>query len=129
MDKEIGKTLVKWKADMDAEKNQQKQAVLLVMAINDIQTVFQKQTQKNCTSQQHGWSEVVIHSFILMGFEFNDLLKSPSLFSHENEHGILTTVDEWDKAETFDTIELAEYKRQYLQVNYNDYYWYVVRLN
>ena len=39
------------------------------------------------------------------------------------------TVVEWDKAEKFETMELAEYKRRYLQVNYNDYTWYVVRLN
>lgn len=71
----------------------------------------------------------VMPRFVLMGFEFNDLLKVPDLFSHENEDGMLMTVDEWDKAEMFDTIELAEYKRQYLQVNYNDYTWYIVRLN
>jgi hypothetical protein len=72
---------------------------------------------------------VVMPRFVLMGFEFNDLWKVPDLFSHENEDGILMTVDEWDKAEKFETMELAEYKRQYLQVNYNDYTWYVVRLN
>lgn len=71
----------------------------------------------------------IMPRFVLMGFEYNDLWKAPDLFSHENEDGILITVDEWDKAEKFETMELAEYKRQYLQVNYNDYTWYVVRLN
>ncbi len=71
----------------------------------------------------------VMPRFILMGFEFNDLWKVPDLFSHENEHGILMTTDEWDSAETFETIELAEYKREYLQANYSDYTWYIVRKN
>lgn len=71
----------------------------------------------------------VMPRFILMGFEFNDLWKVPDLFSHENEDGILMTTDEWDNAETFETIELAEYKREYLQANYSDYTWYVVRKN
>ena len=71
----------------------------------------------------------VMPRFILMGFEFNDLWKVPDLFIHENEHGILMTTDEWDSAETFETIELAEYKREYLQENYSDYTWYIVRKN
>lgn len=71
----------------------------------------------------------VMPSFVLMGFEFNDLWKVPDLFSNENEHGILMTTDEWDNAETFETIELAEYKRKYLQANYSDYTWYIVRKN
>ena len=71
----------------------------------------------------------VIPRFILMRFEFNDLWKVPDLFIHENEHGILMTTDEWDSAETFETIELAEYKREYLQENYSDYTWYIVRKN
>lgn len=70
----------------------------------------------------------VMPRFVLMGFEFNDLWKVPDLFSHEND-GILMTVDEWNKAQVFEAIELAEYKRQYLQANYNGYTWYIVRLN
>lgn len=88
---------------------------------------------KTETSINHGTATdgklPVMPRFVLMGFEYNDLWKVPDLFSHENEDGILMTVDEWDKAEKFETMELAEYKRQYLQVNYNDYTWYVVRLN
>lgn len=43
MDKEIGKILVGWKADMDKEPNLQKQAVLLTQAINDIACLFDKE--------------------------------------------------------------------------------------
>ncbi len=86
--------------------------------------------ENNNTPQNPALSKTaVMPRFVLMGFEFNDLWKVPDLFSHENEDGILMTVDEWDKAEIFETIGLAEYKRQYLQVNYNDYTWYIVRLN
>lgn len=66
---------------------------------------------------------------VLAGFEYNDTWKVVELFEAENEHGILITTDEWNKAEVFETVELANYKKEYLQANYNDYAWYVLLLN
>jgi hypothetical protein len=66
--------------------------------------------------------------FVLAGFEFNDLWSPPVLYSHEQEC-VLITADEWEQAQVFRAMELADQKRQDLQANYDEYVWYIIRLN
>jgi hypothetical protein len=66
--------------------------------------------------------------FVLAGFEFNDLWSPPVLYSHEQEY-VLITADEWEQAQVFRTMELADQKRLDLQADYDEYVWYIIRLN
>lgn len=64
--------------------------------------------------------------FIIVGFEHENLWKPAELFIGENEHEILLTTDNFSEAQNFESLELAEYKIEYLQANYSDYSWHVL---
>jgi len=64
--------------------------------------------------------------YALIGFEYNNIWKVPTMYAYEVEESAIYNADDiWDAAK-FETIEQAEEKRGYLQSNYPDYTWYVI---
>lgn len=67
-------------------------------------------------------------SYCIIGIEYNDLWNCAELYVGEG-NDMLVTTDEWGKARIFDDMEQAEHRKQYLQKNYDDYGWYILKLN
>lgn len=63
--------------------------------------------------------------YALIGFEYNNIWKVPTMYAEEVNEQLNAADDIWD-ASKFDTLESAEEKRGHLKENYPDYTWYVI---
>lgn len=63
--------------------------------------------------------------YALIGFEYNNIWKAPTMYAEEINEQLNAADDIWD-ASKFETLKSAEEKRKYLQENYSDYRWYVI---